>query len=309
MQTVTILGINGRVGQAIAGAFVDANWRVIGMGRSNRAQLAGVEFFEGDVDFPDQTRRAVAEADVVVNAINLPYDKWGKGRAEKNLANVLEALRGSAKTLMFPGNMYNWSARQHVIRPDTPQHPEKEKGRIRKRMEEQLREASERGDVRVIILRMADFFGPHAVQSNFDLMLMARIKSNILQYNGDLSNRHSWAYLPDVGRAFVRLAEKRSDFGSFENFHFAGYFVTGHEMIGAIQKVLPKRARVKQIPLNLMRFIGIFVPILRAVMEMNYLWEEPHRLEDPRLEAILGEGFATPFEEAVARTATSYLGK
>ena len=307
MQTVTILGINGRIGQEIAKAFVGANWRVIGMGRGNRAKLAGVEFFEGDVNFPEQTRKAIAGADVVVNALNLPYHKWDKGRAENNLAKVLTALKGSGKTLMFPGNIYGWGAKQHIIKPDTPQHPEKDRGHIRQRMEAQLEKASQEDNIKVIILRLADFYAPDAVQTNYDMMLMQRIKSGILQYPGDLSTGHSWAYLPDVGRAFVKLAQSRADFSTFENFHYAGHFATGHQLIAEIQKILPIPAKVKPLPEKMLKFIGIFVPILKAVMEMGYLWEEPHQLVDPRLDALLGENFGTPFEEAVAKTAVTYL--
>lgn len=305
-QTVSILGINGRFGQESAKAFVAAGWRVIGMGRDNRAQLEGVQFMKGDANDPAQLRAAVADADVVVNGLNLPYDKWENGRAEAQLERVLGVLKGTGKTLMFPGNIYNYGAKQHVISPDTPQQPEKEKGRIRKRMEEQLQRASGEG-LQVLIVRLADFFAPHAVQTNFDLMLLRRIRSGVIQYVGDLSRKHSWAYLPDVGRVFVALAEKRHAFARFRTFHYSGHFVSGHEMIGAIQAALPVRARVKPFPLGMLRVVGMFVPIVRAVMEMIYLWEEPHQLVDPELDTLLGAGFKTPFGEAVRKTVTSYL--
>ncbi len=306
MQTVTILGINGRIGQEVAKAFVASKWRVIGMGRGNRANLKGVEFVEGDVSFPEQTRVAIADADVVVNALNLPYDKWDKGRAEAQLAKVLEALKGSNKTLMFPGNIYNYAEKQHILRPDTPQNPHRDKGEIRKRMENQLRIASEQG-LQVIILRLADFYAPHAVETNFDLAILSRLKSGVIQHIGDLSTGHSWAYLPDVGRAFVKIADVRSELPTFKNFHYAGHFATGHQTMAAVQAALPTQAKVKPIPLGLMKLIGLFVPILREVLKMQYLWDQPHRLEDNELDVLLGADFKTPYGEAVAATVRSYL--
>ena len=307
MQTVTILGINGRIGQEVAKAFVNAKWRVIGMGRGNRANLDGVEFIEGDVDFPEQTRRAIVDADVVVNALNLPYDKWDKGRAEAQLGKVLDALMGSGKTLMLPGNIYNYAEKQHLIRPDTPQNPPRDKGEIRQRMERQLQKAAQGGNIQVIILRLADFFAPYGVQTNYDLMMLQRLKSNIVQYPFDLSTGHSWAYLPDVGRAFVKIADRRGDFPASKSFHYAGHFATGHQTIAAIQDALPKRAKVKPVPFGLLKLIGIFVPIVREVIKMSYLWKEPHRLEDPELDALLGADFKTPYYGAVATTVRSYL--
>ena len=38
---------------------------------------------------------------------------------------------------------------------------------------------------------------------------------------------------PDVGRAFEKLAWHRKEFGAFENFHFAGNYVTPEQMAGA----------------------------------------------------------------------------
>src|SRR3954467_7882386 len=51
---VTVLGINGHIGQAVAKAFVAAGWDVTGMGRSDRHHVAGVRFVAGDSDSVEQ---------------------------------------------------------------------------------------------------------------------------------------------------------------------------------------------------------------------------------------------------------------
>jgi hypothetical protein len=43
------------------------------------------------------------------------------------------------------------------------------------------------------------------------------------------------------------------------------------------------------------------------VVKMRYLWNNPMELVDPRLEAILGPDFNTPFEVAVAATVKPFL--
>ncbi|NOZ32038.1 MAG: hypothetical protein GXP01_02950, partial [Alphaproteobacteria bacterium] len=187
------------------------------------------------------------------------------------------------------------------------QRPEKEKGHIRARMETMLETVAAAGDIRVIIVRTGDFYAPGAVGTNFDLAILARIKSGVLQNFSDPSIGHTWAYLPDVARAYVRLAAARGEFSAFENFHFEGHFATGHELIGAVQSVLARPAKVRQLPWTIMGVIGWFVPVVRELVKMRYLYLEPHRLVDPRLDAILGADFHTPFEQAVQLTARSYL--
>lgn len=307
MTKVLVLGINGRIGHQAAESFLEAGWQVAGFGRSNREPIAGVTFIEGNAGNPAEIARAAADADVVVNALNLPYDKWHSGRAEAQLEAVLSGLKGSGKTLLFPGNIYNFGAKQHVLAPDTPQRPSRDKGEIRVRLEQRLKSAAEAGDVQVLVLRSGDFYGPGATGTYFDLAMLTKLKRGILQYPADPAVWHSWAYLPDLGRAYVKLAETRAGLGRFENFHFRGHFVTGSQMIAAVQAGLPRQMRVVRFPWWQLRLLSPFMPILRELLKMRYLWEEPHELRDARLDALLGEGAHTPFEQAVAATVNCYL--
>ena len=295
-NSVTILGVNGRIGQYAARAFLAAGWQVTGFGRENRIDLPGMGFYKGNADSVEDIRAACSGSAVVVNALNLPYDKWENGRYEAQMRTVLAALRGSGKTVLYAGNIYNYGAKQHVITPDTPQQPAREKGRIRKRLEEMLAEATVTDNLQVLIVRAPDFFGPDVEGTVFDYALP-----------GKLQLGHSWAYLPDLGRAFVRVAEVRASLPRFEALLFRGYFVTGQQMVDTIQRALPKKLSVRPLPWWLLRLMGIGMPVVRELVKMRYLWEEPHELRDDHLDAILGPDFATPFEEAVAATVRSCL--
>jgi hypothetical protein len=119
--------------------------------------------------------------------------------------------------------------------------------------------------------------------------------------------RHTWAYLPDYAQALVQLAGIRETLGAFENFHFAGHFVTSDEMSRAIQTAAPVTLRQAPPPLTLLKIIAIFDPVIREVLKMRYLWENSMELKDERLEAILGPEFGTPFEVAVAAVTAPFF--
>ena len=71
-------------------------------------------------------------------------------------------------------------------------------------------------------------------------------------------------------------------------------------MIGAIRRVLGEPfLPVKGMPWLIMRLASPFVPFLREVMEMRYLWQVPVRLDNAKLVATLGSEPHTPIEEAV----------
>ena len=297
---VTVLGINGHIGQHAARAFVDAGWTVKGMGRSNKQGLAGVTFVKGDAQSVADMARAVEGSDVVVNALNLPYDKWFNGAMEAQTAKVIAALGTSGKTLLYPGNIYNVAASLRQVTPDAPQHPERPRGEIRVRCEAMLKDAAVRGDIKVIIVRAGDYFGPGSHGDWFDQGILAT-KGKIAA-PAALNMPHSWAYLPDIGRAFEKLAWHRDELGAYENFHFAGHFVTSGDLVAAIQKASPTPLKVTTLSWGLLGVVGLFNPVMREVAKMHYLWLNPMQLMDARLDAILGPDFGTPYDEAIAAT-------
>ena len=304
---VTVLGINGHIGHHAAQAFQRAGFTVSGFGRTNRHPLEGVTFIQGDAGSLADLKGAIAGADIVVNALNLPYDKWDKGRAEAQLATVITAMGDNSKTLMFPGNIYNYAATDRRMSPSTPQRPQTPRGAIRVRQEEMLAAASKAGKFQTIIVRAGDFYAPDNTGDWYDQAIMMEAKKGKVYAMGDLKLGHAWAYLPDLGRAFAVLGEKRADFGAFENFHFAGHYVTHGALMDAIVKASPVPLKVAPLPWIILQAMGLANGILREVVKMRYLWNNPMELVDIRLDAILGPDFGTPFEVAVAETVKPFL--
>ncbi len=299
---VVVLGINGHIGKAVAQAYVAAGWDVTGMGRSDKHRIKGVRFVSGDAESVEDMRAAIGDASLVVNALNLPYETWDKGRKEALMARVLAAMGTSGKTMLFPGNIYNYAASDRVVTPDLPQHPQTPRGAIRVRVEESLRAAALRGDIQLLIIRAGDFYGPRTEGDWFDLAMMTGAKKGRVQVLGTPGVGHSWAYLPDLARAFEAVGAMRSSLGAYENFHFAGHYVTGEQMGAAIAKTAPVPVKISRFPHVMVRLIGLVNAQMREVAKMEYLWWHSMELRDPRFDALLGPGFATPFEEAVGAT-------
>src|SRR5690606_14777526 len=124
---------------------------------------------------------------------------------------------------------------------------------------------------------------------------------------GDLNSRHSWAYLPDLGRAFATVAEQHASLAAFENFHFAGHWVSHGQIMAAIQTALGRQLKIAPMPWWLLRAMGLINPIMRDIYRMRYLWLNEMELVDPRLDALLGTGCATPFETAVSATIADHV--
>jgi nucleoside-diphosphate-sugar epimerase len=296
---VLVLGAAGRFGYAAAEAFRMAGWEVASQVRPGASHRVP----RGTKAVETIDRAVVVEAargtDVVVHALNPPYTKWQ--RLALPLAySAIDAAEAAGATLMFPGNVYNYGAGMpDVLDETTPMRATTRKGQVRIEIEQRLREASERG-VRTIILRAGDFFGGGRGLW-IDLVLTKELRRGIITYPGPFDVVHEWSYVPDLVAAFVRLAEKREQFGAFETFGFPGHAVTGRELVEAIAKAARRGLQLKPMTWWLIHLMRPIIPLCRELSEMAYLWQEPHRIAPDKLQAAIGDIPHTPLDVAVAR--------
>lgn len=302
-RTALILGATGGAGGAIAAALLRHGWVVRALARdAARPGLdPGIDWREGDAMHATDVARAADGVDVLVHAVNPPgYRDWDK-LVLPMLDNSIAAARANAARLVLPGTIYNYGPDAFpVLDEDSPQRPLTRKGAIRVTMEQRLAAAT---DVRSLILRCGDFFGPRVGNSWFKVMAKPGRRLRALIYPGRRDLAHAWAYLPDVGETMARLLEHEGELERFARFHFAGHYVTGDTLLAATRRAtgnatLPLRA----FPWKLANLAAPFVVVLRELREMRYLWREPLRLDNSELVGWLGEEPCTPLEQAIDTT-------
>jgi len=280
--TVLILGGRGRFGRNASEAFGAAGWEVR-------------QFSRGSGDLTT----AAADVDVIVNGWNPPYPDWERelpGLTDR----VIAAAKASGATVIVPGNVYVFgTGAPDRFAEDTPHGARNRLGRVRVRMEAAYRESG----VRTIILRAGDFLDTEASGNWFDKVMTASLGKGVFTYPGDAQADHAWAWLPDVARAAVRLAERRDDLAAFEDVPFPGYTLSGREMAEALGRATGREVRLKRMNWLPLRLAAPFWPMGRGLLEMRYLWSKPHHLDGAKF-ARLCPGFeATPVEEALRKAA------
>lgn len=310
-EPVLILGANGRLGRALVTAFAEAGWTVLAQARRPLAYP-----LTGDVHAIltgiAETARLAAEAGgagVVVHAMNAHYTRWATEALPLAHSAIAVAKRLDA-TLMFAGNVYNFGAPMPaVLREDTPQRPSTRKGLIRVQTESLLRDQSASG-LRSIVIRAGDFFGGAGVGSWMDLAIAKDLAKARIVYPGPLHSAHAWAYLPDLARTFVAVARERTRCAPFETLHFAGSTLTGRQMAEALTQAA-KRAgifspaqtpAVRKFPWWALRAGAWVVPMWRELLEMRYLWDEAHSLDESKLTGLVGQVPRTPLDAAMDQT-------
>jgi nucleoside-diphosphate-sugar epimerase len=227
-------------------------------------------------------------ADVILNALNPQYTEW----AEKVLPmarNVIAAAEAVSATHMLPGNVYNFGYDITVdTSADAPDVASTPKADVRIAMEALFREKAEQHGVQTLVLRAGDFYGGTKPQSWLDLIILSRLDRDIFTWGGPTDIPHAFAYLPDLGRAFVALAERRAGLGMFERFNFAGHTFTGQSMKAAAERAAGRPLKLKTVPWTPLRAAGLVSSMLREVARMSYLWRTPHSLDGTKLERAIG---------------------
>lgn len=303
--TILILGANGRLGAAATRAFADAGWRVLAQARQIPAALpAGARALVADVRETESIVAQAVGARAVLYAVNPVYTRWPQDALPFARAGM-DIARQLAATFLMPGNVYNFGEDMpELLRESTPQRPSTRKGRIRVAMEAELEARAAQG-LRGVVLRAGDFFGA-GEGTWLDLAIAKSLHAGRLVYPGPLGLPHAWAYVPDLARAFVALAE-REGLPPFARFHFPGHTLTGTRLLQAIERAAREAGlaprgefRVGRMPWGLIRLAGLAVPMWRELAEMSYLWRVPHALDGTALREAVGELPCTPLEKALA---------
>ncbi|MET3663470.1 NAD(P)H-binding protein [Caulobacter sp. 1776] len=307
-----VLGATGGVGGETAAALVRRGWTVRALARDpGKARLAGVTFLKGDALDREAVVAAAQGASIIVHAVNPPGYRGWKTLVLPMLDNTIAAARASGARILLPGTIYNYDPAAHpVIDEATPQRAHTRKGKIRIAMEARLEAAAapegEKAGVRSLILRAGDYFGPRSTANSWfasGLVTPGKPVKTIL-YPGDKGLGHAWAYLPDIGETFARLADREVELPAFARFHFEGVWdADGTAMVGAIARAASlKRPNVRQLPWGLLPVAGLFSETLRELSEMKPFWRHALRLENRKLVAFLGEEPRTPLDVAIRAT-------
>lgn len=281
MSVVLIAGASGLFGSHASAAFAAAGWQVRHYQRGTDMTATGV--------------------DVIVNALNPPnYHNWAQFIPQIT-AQVLDAARKSGATILVAGNVYNYGTAAGPWGPNTPQNPQTRKGKIRAQMEDAYRASG----LPVIILRGGDYLDAMGRAQGMKHCLAALSKGKITPFGAPDVPR-AYAYLPDMARAAVLLADRRADLPHFADIPFAGVTFSMAQMRVVFEQMSRRKIRLAKFPWMVMRLTAPFWEMARELLEMRYLHDLPHSLDPAPLTAILPDFAAMDVRQVMEIQAKTY---
>lgn len=300
VNTALILGATGSFGSALTHTMAAAGWHVRAVTRkpaperSNPSELETdasgcVEWVQGDLDEPTSLAAAANKVDVIVHSVNVPYPKWDPVMIDYTQSIIDLAISNSAH-LIFVGNVYNAGIPSNgVISHNTPDAPINDKGDVRATLERMIRDASQQG-LRSTIMRFGDFFGPGIETINWFNEFTKSVAKNKLTVPGPVDVAHTWAYLPDACKATEQVARERINNMSTSAhlvLPFRGHVFSFAELQQQLERITGNRIKTANLPWPLFKALGLFMPLMKDVVKMRYLWQHDIQMDNTALKSLL----------------------
>lgn len=246
-------------------------------------------------------RAAARGIDTIFYLIGVPY--WQFELHPQLMRKTLEgAIAEGVQRIVLIGTVYPFGRpRSERVSEDHPREPHTFKGRMRKEQENLVLAADAAGSIRGTILRLPDFYGPGVEKSFLASAFHAAIEGGRAQLVGPIDTPHEFVYVPDVGPVAVALAGDPRAYGRAWN-------LAGPEVITVrafVERIFHAAGRKpKYIVANkmILRLMGLFNPLMREMVEMNYLFETPVLLDDSAIHGLLGKIKKTSYEDGIRQT-------
>jgi nucleoside-diphosphate-sugar epimerase len=304
-----ILG-TGPLGQAVLHELIRQGKRVRLVNRSGN--LPGkstpvVEVLAADLYDPAEVRRVINGAAVVYHTIQPPYDQWPE-KFPRLQASVIEGLSGSGARLVMGDNLYMYGMVNGPIQESLPYRATNHKGSTRARIAEMLLEAHHQGKFQATIGRGSDFFGPGVTSSAVGKTIFGNLaKGKAANVLGNPDLPHTYTFIDDFGKALVVLGEHAEAFG--QAWHVPNSpAITTRQFVEMAADALGVKARMMVAGPLMMRALGLFVPEVREMIEMEYEFTKPFIVDDSRYKKAFGD-HSTPLKEAIRFTTEWYQSR
>ncbi|MHC1737120.1 MAG: NAD-dependent epimerase/dehydratase family protein [Ignavibacteriaceae bacterium] len=275
----TILGAGGAAGTELAKELGHHTSAIRIVNRNPERVNSTDELMKADLSVPAMLDKAVEGSEIVYVTLGFEYKTrvW-KEKWPAFMSNLIKSCHNHQARIVFVDNMYMYDKKYlSNMTESTPVNPTSEKGKVREKISYMLMDAVERGDVKALIARGADFYGP-GVQSSY---LTQTVYNNLKkgknpQWLGKLDVLHNFTYSRDIGKALIKLGNYSEALNQV--WHLPTYQgkMTSREWINLLMKEMNVNKNISSVPVSLMGLLGIFIPVLKELKDIGYQVENDY---------------------------------
>lgn len=296
----------GPLGKAVMRALVADGKPVRMVNRSGRAEApAGVEVVAADLYQPDEVRRVSSGASVVYQTSQPAYFEW-VAKFPPLIASILDGLRGSGARLVLGDNLYMVDNTGGApIMENGPVNAVTRKGKVRAQCAEMVFAAHRAGHIPAAAVRASDFYGPEVLSSAMgERTFPPLLAGKRIGLIGSAEMLHSHTYIGDFGRAMALVGGRESAMGRVWHVPTPGP-VTSRAFLEQAAAIAGAELKLGSISPLMLRAVGLFSPVVREVVEMQYQFNQPYIVDARDFIREFGD-ISTPRETALRETIAWY---
>jgi nucleoside-diphosphate-sugar epimerase len=295
----TILGAGGVIGEELVHELASFAKEIR---RVRRHPGRNAEAHAADLLNAEQVAEAVQGSDVAYLVAGLAYRSavW-QAEWPVIMRNAIAACRRHGVRLVFFDNVYLYGCVNGPMTEDTPVNPCSQKGEVRAQIAGMFMQEIQAGNLRGLIARAADFYGPGATNTFVHPMVFEKLRDGgkaAWLCNDEVA--HSMIYTPDAGRATALLGNSEDAYGQVWHLPTDPDAPTGRQFIHMVAEELQAKPNYRVLGTRMLKLAGLFNATVRESIELLYQNQRPYLVDSSKFNRRFFP--PTPYREGIRKT-------
>ncbi|MEK6155182.1 NAD-dependent epimerase/dehydratase family protein [Flavobacteriaceae bacterium 3-367] len=284
----TILGSGGIIASELAKALTEYTPHIRLVSRHPERVNPKDELLAADLLNPLEVDHAVAGSKVVYVTIGFPYSaKIWQRTWPTFMGHVIKACKEHGCKLVFFDNIYMYDDGQlDGMTENTLINPPSKKGKVRAQLVHMIMGEVKNANLTALIARCADYYGPGITRNGMlrEMVFKNLAKGKKANWLGSAQHKHSFTYTPDAGKATALLGNTDDAYNQVWHLPTATDPYTGKQWIEHIAQTMGVTPKIQVAPKFLVRLMGVFIPIMREMVEMLYQYDRDYVFDSSKFE-------------------------
>lgn len=300
----TILGANGQIGEELARELkrnYTSDIRIVSRKAKKVSDTDTV--FSADLSIKEKAIEAVKGSEIVYFTMGLPIssDLWEK-QFPLITRNVIDACKIHGAKLVFFDNTYMYPQNYHVLTEQTPFSPVGRKGRVRKEMAEMVLEEMKSGELKAVICRAPEFYGPAKTQSITNTLIFNNIKERKkLKVPLSADKKRSLIWTPDASRATALIGNTPDAFGQTWHLPVDESYPTYKEFIALASEIYGKELQYTVVPKFAFKIGARFNDRVKELQELLPRYGHDNVFDDSKFRERFPEFQITTYRQGIEK--------
>ncbi len=287
----TILGSGGAIGSLLAKELVHYTNKIRLVARHPKKVNETDELVTADLTNAAAVLKAVEGSAVVYLCVGLTY-KLSVWQTEwpAIMQNTIAACIQYKAKLVFLDNVYMYAKSEiPMMKEDSLPDPPSKKGQVRLQLVNMIMDEVKKGNLTALIARSADFYGPAVNTSMLKISVFDNFsKGKKAMWLADATKIHSFTYTPDAAKATALLGNTDDAYGQVWHLPTSPEKLTGKDFVNMIAADMNVKAAYSKLSKFMLSVLGIFMPMLRELKEMQYQNDRDYFFDSSKFEKRFG---------------------